>query len=171
MITVASDYKICKEDKMHISLVWISAGAIFETSLIVRDDSMKLLLSFITDCNRCSSEIIKKTLCSLEISALLRVPPSGPWVVLWGTEQACSTRSPDPISYQRRSAGQITAPFFTSIHFLLLGPKETSHNSSTCQYFSYALSYIMDRSLNCNLNQFWKIRGNCQCFRLWGVLF
>lgn len=66
MIIVVSDYQICKGDKMHVSLIWISAGAIFETSLIVRDDSMKSVLSFIADCNIFFSEIIKK------ISVLLK---------------------------------------------------------------------------------------------------
>lgn len=153
---------------MHVSLIWISAGAIFETSLIVRDDSMKSFLSFIVDCKRWFSEIIKKHLfCSLEISELLRVPASGPWAVLGGTEKAGSTRSPFPI---RDVLGRSLLP---SPFILHLGSKGSciSHNSSPCQYFSSALSYIMDRSLKCNLNQFWTIRGKWQGFRLWEKCF
>lgn len=60
MITVVSDCHICKEDKNASPLIWISAGAIFETSLIGRDDSMKSLLSFISDCETWFSGIIKK---------------------------------------------------------------------------------------------------------------
>lgn len=115
MITVVSDYQICKEDKMHVSLIWISAGAIFETSLIVRDDSMKSFLSFIADCKRWFSEIIKKTsvLFSGNLSAAQSpsLRPMGCFV-----RHSEGRQYKKPISYQRRSAGQVPAPFI-SIHF------------------------------------------------------